>query len=103
MRFRVPAPCSLSISNRRSSLKRARCLSFLGLLPLALGITPAPPSPPVRVAVLAIALNDLSNQPTHPDLPARLQLLGEALRERLASSCGYELVRVDPAAEASAE
>jgi hypothetical protein len=80
----------------------ARCLSFIGLLPLVLGIAPSP-SPPVRVAVLAIALNNLANQPTNPDLPARLQLLGGALRERLGSGCGYELVQVDSMAEASAE
>jgi hypothetical protein len=83
-------------------LTPARCLALIGLLPLTLGITPAP-SRPVRVAVLAIALNNLANQPTNPDLPARLRLLGGALRERLASGCGYELVRVDSVAEASAE
>jgi Protein of unknown function (DUF2380) len=83
-------------------LTLARCLSFLGLLPLVLGLTPAP-APPARVAVLSIVLNNLANQPTNPDLPARLQLLGGALRERLASGCGYELVRVDSAAEAAAE
>jgi uncharacterized protein DUF2380 len=83
-------------------LTPTRCLSFIALLPLALGITTAP-SPPVRVAVLAIALNNLANQPPNPDLPARLRLLGGALRERLAGGCGYELVRVDSAAEASAE
>lgn len=32
--------------------------------------TPAP-SPPARVAVLTIAPNNLANQPTNPDLPAR--------------------------------
>lgn len=80
----------------------ARYLSCIGLLPLALAVTPAP-SPPARVAVLAIALNNLANQPTNPDLPARLQLLGGALRERLASGCGYKLAQVDAAAEASAE
>ena len=80
----------------------SRCLSLIGILPLALGIAPAP-SPPVRVAVLAIALNNLANQPPNPDLQARLLLLGGALRERLASGCGYELVPVDSAAEAAAE
>jgi hypothetical protein len=83
-------------------LTLARGLSFIALLPLAMGTTPAPP-PPVRVAVLAIALNDLANQPANPDLPARLRLLGGALREHLATGCGYELVRVDSAAAASAE
>jgi hypothetical protein len=83
-------------------LTSTRRLSFLGLLPLALGLTP-PTSPPTRVAVLGIALNNLANQPTHPDLPARLRLLGAALRERLGGGCGYELVPVDSAAEASAE
>jgi hypothetical protein len=83
-------------------LKPVRCLSFIGILPLALGITTSPP-PPARVAVLAIALNNLANQPTNPDLPARLRLLGEALRGHLGGGCGYELVQVDSAAEASAE
>jgi hypothetical protein len=83
-------------------LTPARRLAYLGLLPLLLDLTPAP-APPARVAVLAIALNDLANQPASPDLPGRLTLLGEALRERLSRGCGYELVRVDSLAEASAE
>jgi hypothetical protein len=83
-------------------LTLARCLSLIVLLPLALRMTPAP-SPTARVAVLAIALNNLANQPTNPDLPARLQLPAGALRERLASGRGYQLAHVDSAAEASAE
>lgn len=79
-----------------------RCLSLIGLLTPALGLTPTP-SPPVRVAVLSNALNNLANQPTNPELSARLRLLGKALGERLTSSCGYEVVRVDSAVEASTE
>lgn len=58
---------------------------------------------PTRVAVLSIALNDLANQPPAPELPARIRLLGSALRARLESACGYELVTVDAQAEDSAE
>ena len=80
----------------------ARYLSLIGILPLALGISLAP-SPPVRVAVLTIALNNLANQPPNPDLPNRLRVLGDALRQRLATGCGYQVVPVDSAAEAAAE
>ena len=57
----------------------------------------APPPVP-RVAVLAVALNNLSNLPDDP--PARVAALGAALRERLAGGCGYVVVRTDSADEA---
>ncbi len=79
-----------------------RYLFLLSLLPLTVGLVPAP-SPPTRVAVLSIALNDLANQPTNPELPTRLELLAAALRERLGTNCGYQLVPVDSGAEAAAE
>lgn len=53
--------------------------------------------------MLEIALNNLANQPPNPDLPARLHRLGGALRERLVSGCGYEVVPVDSTTEAAAE
>ena len=76
---------------------------FLGtLVPLWLAWPPAAP-PPTRVAVLSIALNDVSNQPVSPALPDRMHALTAALRERLASACGYDVVPVDSLAEAGAE
>jgi hypothetical protein len=72
-----------------------------GLTPLWLAWPSAPP--PARVAVFPIVLNDLSNQPTSPELPARMGRLAEALRERLATACGYQVVAVDSLAEGAAE
>jgi len=71
------------------------------LVPLSLAWTHPAPSPP-RVVVLATALNDLANQPANPELGSRLQRLDEALRARLAGECGYQVVAVDSAAQASA-
>ena len=76
---------------------------FLGVLvPLWMAWPPAV-TPPTRVAVLSIALNDVSNQPVSPALPERMRALTVALRERLASACGYRVVSVDSLAEARAE
>jgi hypothetical protein len=61
------------------------------------------PSPPRRVAVFSIELNDLSNQPVTPALPSRLQSLTAALREQLTTACGYSVVPIDSVAEASAQ
>jgi Protein of unknown function (DUF2380) len=52
--------------------------------------------PPVRVAVLPIELNDVSNQPVAPDLRERLGLLTDALSSRLSTACGYAIVRPEP-------
>jgi len=64
-----------------------------------------PTKPPVgpRVAVFPIALNDLSNQPASPELAGRMQSLATALRERLATACGYQIVPADSLAQAPAE
>jgi hypothetical protein len=78
-----------------------RGLLFAGLVPLWLAWSSDTLSP-TRVAVFSIALNDLSNQPASPELPARMQSLATALRERLATGCGYQVVPVDSLAEASA-
>jgi hypothetical protein len=59
-------------------------------------------SPPPRVVVLAIDYNNLTNQPDDPAELPRLALLGAALRERLATACGYEVVPLDSAIEADA-
>jgi hypothetical protein len=77
-----------------------RDLLLTGLVPLWLA-WPPDAIPPTRVAVLSIALNDLSNQPASPELPARIQLLTTTLRERLAAGCGYHVVPVDSLVEAS--
>ncbi len=56
-------------------------------------------APPIRVAVFPIALNDLSNQPASPELPGRIRSLATALRKRLATTCGYQVVPVDSLVE----
>jgi hypothetical protein len=57
---------------------------------------PTPPGP--SIAVLSVALNNLSTLPDDP--PARVSALGAALREQLADGCGYAVVPVDSTAEA---
>ncbi len=79
-----------------------RGLLLAGLVPLWLAWPPAA-TPPTRVAVFSVALNDLSNQPASPELPGRMQSLATALRERLATACRYQVVPVDSLAEATAE
>ncbi len=67
--------------------------NLLGLVAfMPLGVRP---SPPPRVAVLSIDLNDVSNQPVSPDLRARLSRLSEALSARLGTACGYTIVRLE--------
>ena len=78
-------------------------LDFLIALATLWPAWPPVAGPPTRVAVLSIALNDVSNQPVSPALPERMQALGAALRERLASECGYHVVPVDSSAESKAE
>jgi hypothetical protein len=79
-----------------------RGLLLASLVPLWLAAKHAAPVP-TRVAVLSVALNDLSNQPASPELPGRMHSLAAALRERLATACGYQVVPVDSLAEATAE
>jgi len=85
-------------------------LSILGRVSLALAMIPAgvPVLPrstvqvPVRVAVLSIDLNNLTNSEPSAALPDRMrQLVGE-LRIGLASACGYQVVAIDSTAEAAA-
>jgi hypothetical protein len=68
---------------------RRNLLGLTAVIPLWL----APSSAPIRVAVLPIDLNDVSNQPVSPELPARLRSLTEALSSRLGTACGYTIVR----------
>jgi hypothetical protein len=58
-------------------------------------------APGPRVAVLTIDLNNIHKTAPDSTFAGRLARLGEALRSRLAA-CGYEVVRVDSAAEAGA-
>jgi hypothetical protein len=60
------------------------------------------PQDPVKVAVLMIDLNNIHKSPPDSAFPGRMARLADALRARLASACGYEVVPVDPAKEASA-
>lgn len=74
--------------------------SFVLLCLLPLGLTwPSSATPPRRVAVVPIALNDLSNQPVSPELPARMALLTAALRDRLTTACGYQVVGFERGAD----
>jgi hypothetical protein len=54
------------------------------------------------ITVLSIDLNNLTNSAPDPALPSRILDLAAALRATLAGPCGYEVVDVDPAAEAAA-
>lgn len=72
------------------------------LVPLSLAWSNPAPSP-TRVAVLAITLNDLANQPANPELASRMQRLDAELRDRLAGGCGYQVVAIDSADQVSAE
>jgi hypothetical protein len=69
-------------------------LALLGLL----AFTQAP----VKVAVFTIDLNNIHKSPPDSAFPGRMTRLADALRARLATTCGYEVVRVDPDTEASA-
>ena len=71
-------------------------LPLLVALPLCLAWSVGPGR--ARVAVYPIALNDLANQPAGPELPGRMQRLGDAVRSRLSSGCGYEVFALDSAA-----
>jgi hypothetical protein len=54
------------------------------------------------VVVLAIDLNNIHKSAPDSSLAGRIARLGDALRAQLATACGYEIVRVDPAVEAAA-
>jgi hypothetical protein len=54
------------------------------------------------VAVLTIDLNNIHKSAPDSALAGRIERLGDALRARLATACGYEVVLVDPASEAAA-
>ena len=80
-----------------------RACSLLSLvLSALLGASTRTSEPPPKVAVLTIDLNNLHKSAPDSAFAGRIAGLADALRARLATACGYEVVRVDPAAEAVA-
>lgn len=69
----------------------------LFLLAPALPVDPAP-----KVAVLSISLNNIHKTIPDSSLPGRIARLGDALRSRLGTACGYDVVPIDPSREAAA-
>jgi hypothetical protein len=77
------------------SLLALALLALLGAFALTL-------EPPPKVVVLTIDLNNLHKSAPDSALAGRIARLGDAVRSRLATACGYEVVRVDAATEAAA-
>jgi hypothetical protein len=78
--------------------------SFLSLaLAGLLGASSRTSEPPPKIAVLAIELNNIHKSAPDSALAGRIARLGDALRARLATACGYQVVLVDPAIEAAAD
>jgi hypothetical protein len=79
---------------------------FVRFFPFALagvlGAATRAAEPPPRVVVLAIDLNNLHKSAPDSAFAGRIARLADALRARLAAACGYDVVPVDPAAEATA-
>jgi hypothetical protein len=73
------------------------------LLIALLGIRTQPIAPQTRVAVLPIELNNLHKTAPDSSLAPRIGALESALRARLETSCGYQVVSVDSAAWAEAD
>ena len=63
--------------------------------------SPLPPERPKLVA-LDIDLNNIHKSAPDSTLAGRITRLGEAVRARLASACGYQVERINPAEEAAA-
>lgn len=82
-------------------MRRCRiCLCAVSLLTLAGG---SPRTPDLsKVVVLTVDLNNIHKSPPDSALAGRITDLAGALRTRLATACGYEVVRLDPATEARA-
>lgn len=84
-------------------MRHKRSLLALALALLApLGASTRTPEPAPKVVVLTIDLNNLHKSVPDAALAGRIARLADALRSRLATACGYEVVRVDAAAEAAA-
>ncbi len=77
--------------------------SLLAVALLALSGAPARTAEPrPRVVVLAVDLNNLHYSAPDSAFAGRVARLADALRARLGSACGYEVVRVDSATAAAA-
>ncbi len=61
------------------------------------------PEPAPKVAVLSIELNNLHKTAPDSAFPGRIRALAAALRDRLHSACGYDLVGIDSTTEATAQ
>jgi hypothetical protein len=81
-------------------LTRAGYRLWRGLLAPVVHTRTSEPLP--RVVVLTIDLNNIHKSPPDSSLAGRIASLGENLRARLATACGYDIVQIDPATEAAA-
>ena len=81
-------------------MSHLRSLSAVACVAL-LAAAPHMPEPPT-VVVLDIELNNIHKSPPDSVLAGRITRLGDAVRTRLASACGYEVVRVKAATAAAA-
>ena len=77
-----------------------RSLLALALLALLGGSTRT--AEPPKVVVLAIDLNNLHKTAPDSALAGRIARLADAVRARLATACGYQVVLLDPRTEATA-
>lgn len=82
-------------------MPHAPFLLALSLLTLPGASTRAAQAPP-KVVVLAIDLNNIHKSAPDSAFAGRIARLADAVRARLATACGYEVVLVDPASEATA-
>lgn len=85
-----------------SSLMHLNGLWLTAALVAAAPSPAQPPEPPVRIAVLSIDLNNLHKTEPDSSLAGRIRNLQVALRDRLASHCGYQVVSVDSSLESAA-
>ncbi len=82
-------------------MRDIRFLPALGLLGL-LGASTRPPELPPKVVVLTIDLNNIHKSAPDSALAGRIARLADAVRARLATACGYDVILLDPATETTA-
>jgi len=82
-------------------MPQAGSLLAFALLAL-LGASTRTAEPPPKVVVLAIDLNNLHKSAPDSAFAGRIARLADAVRARLATACGYEVVLVDAATAATA-
>jgi hypothetical protein len=87
--------------HRRTRLRRISTVITVALVGL-IGAWRPVSEPPPKLVVLTIDLNNIHKSAPDSAFPGRIARLADALRARLGTACGYEVVRVDPAAEATA-